>query len=1210
MADRTQQWLIQKGGETKIIYVSSSQAKDKRTEIGKEGWSIRSSTFADSPNYQKAFEKQITKTEFGESGLQQEKEIHEEQRREQQKISTVDVDVGDKVVRMPLSPEFQQKLEEGQSKIEHDIRREQQIEKEVVTPKEPRDQYLLVEPASSPTGQPSTISLSGKVVPVGYTIPEAKTQLERYKPEVIPQISTTTVKTTTGITAGFGKGISQPIPPMTTTSLPYKEFKGLEQGTIGITTIGKDIRVAEWLPKPIKNFVTEHEMLHNIYPSDTESQIVMRQLKREVKTVPSIDTNDIFIAPRKSDVSGVIKGVPVSEGVWDAYDKALGIKKPMKITGMMSFPDSEDLITTSGGKKTTTSTSTVTTSTGKIKNPLIEEYVSEIQKGTAKGEIVPSIVSGFATRITPEDPLGLKSIWTFGEGVVTGKKMGEIKTDLDKITEDSLRWWGKQTLTPENELKKPLPYFADTISKTSTGKLAIVIGGSYLLKAGAGILSSLSPTAGFVFETGVGAVSTAKLGYELPTFGASIYSGIKEGEYADVFSKLGETSFLVAGGVAGYKEAEKLFEPLPETIIPEPPEGNRWGVKTESIETKKLKTGKSWGGNVNKDIDVFSERIEAELIPVKIKPPNAKDVVSGKFIKTFDESGLIAGKFEQKVKTTPGKIEIEIKDLKDVGVGYNINRLPETSITSLQKKTNLMSYDLSKEGSIGSIIETKIFNTGGGGKSQFDITSNVVKTATRSQSILPSLKDIIHSLGKGEQTIKGIPGTFASTIYIGDKETEKMIADQNKAEEKRMLTGTKIKPQEIQLPPITGYGKEELKVTGVPGVFKKEKSVMTGLASLIKDEKLEEELKKQGKNLYSKTGLKSYEEAIKVPKTKIGVVKVSEKTKKPKQIKYIQPKITMSYQDQKLKYKSPYSSTKKILEEEYYIKPPGSPAISVPNVSMISQIPSPSQVSVPEIMSLQPIATVPSQKDKTSSKTLQLTGVSEIIKQMTSPTTEMKKSTEEITKPSSASATRLKIDSTTILGQSPISRSIQKTFQTPIFDFKFNYQTPNYQTQQQPPPPPPPIIIPDLDIEPMKYKPLEGFDVEIRKMGKWVRVTGEPLLKSEALKYGGYIVGKTPRASFRLTPSTRKPQRTRLPYIFEPQKFRRPKKGSRLNEGVFIEKSKYRIDMPGELKGITFKGLETLKTKPRKIKKPRKTKRKSKTKTKSKRKKSTRLFRL
>ena len=71
MAERTQKWLIQKGRETKVIYVSSLHAKEKRSEIGRQGWVIRSSTYADSPRYQKAFQKQVTKTEFGESAEEQ-----------------------------------------------------------------------------------------------------------------------------------------------------------------------------------------------------------------------------------------------------------------------------------------------------------------------------------------------------------------------------------------------------------------------------------------------------------------------------------------------------------------------------------------------------------------------------------------------------------------------------------------------------------------------------------------------------------------------------------------------------------------------------------------------------------------------------------------------------------------------------------------------------------------------------------------------------------------------------------------------------------------------------------------------------------------------------------------------------------------------------------------------------------------------------------
>ena len=98
------------------------------------------------------------------------------------------------------------------------------------------------------------------------------------------------------------------------------------------------------------------------------------------------------------------------------------------------------------------------------------------------------------------------------------------------------------------------------------------------------------------------------------------------------------------------------------------------------------------------------------------------------------------------------------------------------------------------------------------------------------------------------------------------------------------------------------------------------------------------------------------------------------------------------------------------------------------------------------------------------------------------------------------------------------------------------------------------------------------------------------MLKTEARKLGAKVAELTPRASFRLIPSMRRPSLRKINYAFRPERFRKPVRRSKVKGigEVWIEKSKFRIDMPGELKGITLKGLQApKKSKRRKSKKKR-----------------------
>jgi hypothetical protein len=139
---------------------------------------------------------------------------------------------------------------------------------------------------------------------------------------------------------------------------------------------------------------------------------------------------------------------------------------------------------------------------------------------------------------------------------------------------------------------------------------------------------------------------------------------------------------------------------------------------------------------------------------------------------------------------------------------------------------------------------------------------------------------------------------------------------------------------------------------------------------------------------------------------------------------------------------------------------------------------------------------------------------------------------------------------------------------------------------KHPPPPPPPFKIPKRKIARKSRPIMGGLDVYVRKAKRWVKVSRQPLARQEALKLGGFITEKTPRASFKLVPAGRPASTFKFPFAFKPSRFRAPKGKSKLKGigEVFIEKTKYRIDAPKELKGITFKGIKAPRTKKKKKK--------------------------
>jgi len=121
-----------------------------------------------------------------------------------------------------------------------------------------------------------------------------------------------------------------------------------------------------------------------------------------------------------------------------------------------------------------------------------------------------------------------------------------------------------------------------------------------------------------------------------------------------------------------------------------------------------------------------------------------------------------------------------------------------------------------------------------------------------------------------------------------------------------------------------------------------------------------------------------------------------------------------------------------------------------------------------------------------------------------------------------------------------------------------------------------------------------GFKLEVRRKGKFVSAfPGKAFSEKTAKRLAQQLVGGTPLASFRLT-KVRAPRLTKVGGLptFKPLQYRKPIKRGKMqfSSKTFIEKTKYRIDEPGEFRGITLKGImapRKKKTKKKKVKKRR-----------------------
>ena len=103
-----------------------------------------------------------------------------------------------------------------------------------------------------------------------------------------------------------------------------------------------------------------------------------------------------------------------------------------------------------------------------------------------------------------------------------------------------------------------------------------------------------------------------------------------------------------------------------------------------------------------------------------------------------------------------------------------------------------------------------------------------------------------------------------------------------------------------------------------------------------------------------------------------------------------------------------------------------------------------------------------------------------------------------------------------------------------------------------------------------KKRGVLGFDVFVKTKGEFLKANPLSLSEEQAFNLGASRVAKTSSASFKVVPSGTEAI-GRFDLKVDKDQFRQSKR----TPGVVVEKSRYRINTPGELREITFKGIAT-----------------------------------
>jgi hypothetical protein len=141
---------------------------------------------------------------------------------------------------------------------------------------------------------------------------------------------------------------------------------------------------------------------------------------------------------------------------------------------------------------------------------------------------------------------------------------------------------------------------------------------------------------------------------------------------------------------------------------------------------------------------------------------------------------------------------------------------------------------------------------------------------------------------------------------------------------------------------------------------------------------------------------------------------------------------------------------------------------------------------------------------------------------------------------------------------------------TPINKINYLYR-PRTSEPEKPTPPPSILKKPRLERKDRERIREPGFNVLIKNKGIFNKINTKPISKAQAINLGAGIVEKTSSATFTIKPSNSPAQKISVAKANLKNFY---KKGS-----LFIEKPSKRINTPGELTGITFKGIKSKKLK-------------------------------
>lgn len=171
----------------------------------------------------------------------------------------------------------------------------------------------------------------------------------------------------------------------------------------------------------------------------------------------------------------------------------------------------------------------------------------------------------------------------------------------------------------------------------------------------------------------------------------------------------------------------------------------------------------------------------------------------------------------------------------------------------------------------------------------------------------------------------------------------------------------------------------------------------------------------------------------------------------------------------------------------------------------------------------------------------------------------------------------LKFDQGTIIISDMEQFQLQKQGQIQSFQFDLIHDTFQLQKQKQKPPIPPPILFSEI---PIKEKPKhDSYHVLVKprqykhgkriNKGKPYRITKKPLSYEDAKAYGAHIVGKNAKATFILEQSNKSPGK--LPSNVDPW-HKVILQYDIKDDNRFVERNKFRIDSPGEIREISMRG--------------------------------------